>query len=144
MDAKGVYRRQAIETASPARLVSMLLHGAIARAVGAREHIDSGQPELANVELQRAQAIVDELHSTLDYQQGGQIAQNLSSLYRYVIEQLVEANTYKRSEPLTVVCDVLGPLASAWDEIAAGPAGQHADHGALRREVTAYGVAAAG
>ena len=118
MDAKGLYRQQSIETASPAKLISMLYHGAIARLESARASIEEGQPGRANEDLQRAQEIVFELRASLDFGAGGEIARNLDALYSFCIERLVEANATKDAQLLPAVTSTLEGLSEAWDRMA--------------------------
>ena len=118
MDAKGLYRQQTVETASPAKLVSMLFHGAIARIRSALESIEGGRPDRANADLQRAQEIVFELRSSLDHERGGAIARNLDALYSFCIERLVEANATKDAQLLPAVTSTLEGLSEAWDRMA--------------------------
>lgn len=122
MDAKGLYRQQSIETASPAQLVSMLFHGAVARVAAAQEWIEDGQPDRANTDLQRAQEIVFELRASLDHERGGEIARNLDALYSFCIERLVEANATKDVALLPAVTSTLEGLCDAWDRMAADQA----------------------
>ena len=122
MDAKGLYRQQHVETASPARLVSMLFHGAVARVSSARDSIEAGQPDRANSDLQRAQEIVFELRASLDHDRGGDIARNLDALYSFCIERLIEANATKDPALLHAVTSTLEGLCDAWDRMVADQA----------------------
>ena len=119
MDAQGLYQQQSVETASPAKLISMLYHAAIQRIGAAEQQLERGEVELANATLQRTQAIVMELRSSLDHDRGGEIAGNLSSLYSFCIERLIEANSTKDVALLPVVRSILEDLADAWDQMAA-------------------------
>lgn len=119
MDAQQFYRQQSIETASPAQLVSMLYHGAIGAIARAEGHLAQQGHEAANRDLQKAQAIVQELQVTLDFERGGSIARNLHSLYTFCTEQLIEGNLRKDPQPLADARDVLVGLAEAWDQMAA-------------------------
>jgi flagellar protein FliS len=130
MDAQNHYRQQSIETASPGQLVSMLYHGAIVAISRAESHLGLSSFELANRELQRAQDIVTELKVTLDFERGGVIARNLSSLYAFCLEGLIAANLTKRTDSLDGVRATLNELASGWDqmlasEILAAPTNGH-------------------
>lgn len=122
MDAQGHYRQLSIETATPAQLVSMLYHGAIAAVVRARHAIEGGRPEAAHTDLVKAQAIVSELHVTLDHERGGSVADNLAALYVWCNDLLVRANMSKDVAPLEEVAGLLGELAASWDEMVAGQA----------------------
>src|SRR5690554_3686627 len=86
------YLETAVETASPARLIVMLYDGAIRFINNAIDAMQNRQYEQQNYYLQRAQKILAELISSLDFDKGGEIAENLFRLYTYMYNQLVEAN----------------------------------------------------
>jgi flagellar protein FliS len=112
------YLETAVETASPARLIVMLYDGAIrfinegAHAMRQRDY------ETQNAKLQRAQKILAELISSLDFDKGGEIAENLFRLYTYMYNQLVEANINDNLDRLQHVVHLLSELREAWDAIA--------------------------
>lgn len=121
------YRQQAAATASPAQLVLMLYDGALLRVERAIAALDADPVdfETANLQLGKAQAIVDELALTLDHDAGGEVAGNLASLYTFCRERLIDANIRKSSEPLPAVVDTLTGLRDAWEQacVAAAVAG---------------------
>jgi flagellar protein FliS len=86
------YLETAVETASPARLIVMLYDGAIRFINEATYAMQQRDYETQNAKLQRAQKILAELISSLDFDKGGEIAENLFRLYAYMYNQLVEAN----------------------------------------------------
>lgn len=120
MDAQTHYRQQSVETASPAQLVSMLYHGAIAAMVRSEQALATGNHEAANRDCQKAQAIVHELQVTLDFAQGGVIAQNLDAIYTFCMERLIDGNVRKDPEPLRDAREAIAGIAEAWDQMAAG------------------------
>lgn len=108
------YLVQQVETASPAQLVTLLYDGALAaigRALARPDHA-----ETVNHELQRAQAIITELRVTLDFDNGGEVAERLEALYAWFLEQLVTSNVTKDLEPLRTVAEQLATLREAWVE----------------------------
>lgn len=111
------YRSQQTATASPAQLVTMLYDGALTAL--ARVRVADQPAETVNGELQRAQAIVRELQMTLDLERGGEVAANLSSLYTWMLEQLLHANIHKELRGLDLVTESLATLRQAWVEAAA-------------------------
>ncbi len=109
------YQSQAVETASPARLVSLLFEGALAQIGQARVAIELGLVEEAHDRLLKAQAIVTELSASLNMKEGGELATRLAALYDYCTNQLVEANVRKDAEVLDPVVDVLRSLGESWE-----------------------------
>ena len=112
------YLETAVETASPARLIVMLYDGAIRFINEAAYAMQQRDYETQNAKLQRAQKILAELISSLDFDKGGEIAENLFRLYTYMYNQLVEANINDSCDRLEHVVHLLSELREAWDTIA--------------------------
>lgn len=110
------YQNVAVSTASPVQLVVMLYDGAIRFCRTAEEAIAEGRFEAANADLQRAQAVLDELMGSLNMEVG-EIAQNLFRLYEYMRFRLVQANIRKDPELVREVTGLLRELRSAWARI---------------------------
>ncbi len=85
-------------------------------------HAEQNRPkmwlQLFHDETVRAQAILIELSAGLSLQHPDgavvELAEGLDSLYRYVIQQLVQANIQKSSAPLHAVRIVVDGLRDAW------------------------------
>jgi flagellar secretion chaperone FliS len=113
------YRQQSVMTASPGQLVVMLYDGALrflgqaAAAMRADDHL------LADAKLRRAEAIVDELHATLDMERGGQIASRLEGIYVFCKRHLMEARVARDAGMIDKVSELLGELREAWATISA-------------------------
>ena len=116
------YRANAILTASPGQLVLMLYDGALKALALAREGFarppeDFGRIAVINTQLLKAQAIIDELHSGLNYEAGGEFARTLSRLYSYHCRRLTEANLRKQEAPVIEVEQLVRELRVAWAEM---------------------------
>ena len=117
----------AIDDASPHQLVAMLLDGAlqrIAEARGAIERIEqaadgfaAGEVATKGEAIGKAIAIPDSLRVTLDHEQGGELASNLSKLYDYMTRRLLEANATKDVKMLTEVADLVKEIKAAWGQV---------------------------
>ena len=117
----------AIDDASPHQLVAMLLDGAlqrIAEARGAIERIEQAGDGLAVGEVTtkseaigKAIAILDSLRVTLDHEQGGELAGNLSGLYDYMTRRLLEANAATDVEMLAEVAALVKEIKAAWSQV---------------------------
>jgi flagellar protein FliS len=75
----------------------------------------------------KTQEIITELTVSLDFEQGGEIAQNLFALYTWFNKELVEANIAQDVGKLIPVRNLLSELKSAWTEIAATNSHEVAD-----------------
>ena len=116
--ARNRYLNDSVVTASPARLVVML-YDALVRDLGiAHEALTQHDAVHAHERLVKAQAIVTELHDSLDLSVWDGAA-GLAALYTYVLEQLVAANVAKDPGPVAAALDVVRPLREAWAGAAA-------------------------
>jgi len=113
------YKRTTVETASPGQLVVMLYDGAARFLDQAKVELDEKRPKEAHLFLIKAQKILSELMSSLDMEQGGEIAENLLALYEFMFMRLVDANMRKDSAPVVEVMELMLSLRGAWGEAAA-------------------------
>lgn len=131
-----IYKKNAISTATPERLIAMLYDGAIGFLDKGINALESGDMENASKMLIRVQDIIYELMSSLDLKRGGEIAQNLYNLYEYMNYRIVNANTQKKAEPAKEAKSMIEDLRSTWNSAIE----QHKasmDSGDSRRVVTA-------
>jgi flagellar protein FliS len=119
MNWKSAYLESRIVSASPLDLVAIAYEHAMLRIEEAREHLAAGDIRERARCISRATVIIGELEKTLDLDAGGEIAANLSRLYRYMRERLTAANVQQSDEPLAEVYRLLETIAGAWQTIAA-------------------------
>jgi flagellar protein FliS len=82
------YQRTQVETASPGKLIVMLYDGAIRKLNQAGVFLAEGQRDEFHAQVVRVQKILTELMAALDHEKGGEVANNLSRIYDYMIRQL--------------------------------------------------------
>ena len=112
-----------IESASPQRLVQLLFDGARAAVAAASLHMQRHEVAAKCQAISKAIAIVDGgLKASLDLNVGGKMAQNLSDLYAYMTQRLLEANLKNDAKALDEVAQLLLQIGSAWEGIADTPA----------------------
>lgn len=97
------------------QLVVMLYDGAIRFIKGAIQGAAENDYSKINVNLGKAQTIISELMSTLDFKYD--ISQNLYSLYEYTNFLLVEANIQKSSDKMNEALGYLVELRETWIEV---------------------------
>lgn len=114
------YQKNKYETASPHRLIAMLYEGALRFGKHAKAALEGNEPLKANEAILKVQQIISELISSLNVQQGGDVAENLKNLYLYMLDELVQINIKKDAQRLEAVLEMLSELKLAWDEIGKG------------------------
>lgn len=111
------YRKNAVNGASPLRLVVMLYDGCLKFIEATKHAMSQGDLFKQNEQCQKAQNIVAELMSSLDMKRGGDIAQNLFALYSYVYDRLVQANLEDNPMYLDQALKVMSDLRESWVEL---------------------------
>ena len=113
------YKEQSILTATPGQLVVMLYDGCLRFLFQAAYAMREGQQLEADKRLSRAEAIIDELLTTLDLEQGGEIASRLQGIYVFCNRHLIEARSQRDPEMVDKVAELLGELRESWAQVAA-------------------------
>jgi flagellar protein FliS len=111
------YKNNEVMTASPTKLIIMLYDGAIKNLKLAEFAIRESKIEKTNEHLKKAQDIIAEFMSTLNFEQGGDIAINLQQLYEYMFNKLIRANIDKDVVAVTEVRGYLEELRETWLKI---------------------------
>ena len=106
--AAHTYANVGLETgviaASPHQLIVMLYEGAELAIRMAIKHMDEGDLKKKAAAITKASAIIlDGLRAVLDFQQGGDLAQQLDALYDYMNKRLMLAHLNNQSAPLEEV-----------------------------------------
>jgi flagellar protein FliS len=83
------------------------------------EKKNPGNIEKISKSILKAQDIITELTVSLDFEQGGEIAKNLFSLYVWFNRELLEANISHDMRRIKTVRNQLDELRLAWTEITA-------------------------
>ena len=110
------YVQNDVATNDPVELVCLLYSKAIERLHLAHARLREGNSAGCSEAIARAMEIVLELIGSLNMEQGGDLAQNLGALYLYAQEQLAEASTEQKAEPIDNALRVLETLLEGWKE----------------------------
>lgn len=105
--------------ADPWELTRMLFDGALERIAQARGAIEHRDIVRKGERIGKAIAIIDGLRGSLDFEAGGELAQNLDGLYDYVQRRLVTANARSDLEALDEAGALIREIRSGWDAIPA-------------------------
>ena len=109
----------AIEGATPHKLVSLLYASVSSEIAAARGAISRSDIAEKGRAIAHAVRIVEEgLLAPLDMKAGGPLAQNLSSLYEYLVHRLTMANLETSDSALAECSKLMEVLREGWDGIA--------------------------
>lgn len=118
----GAYARVGVESnvmsATPHQLIMMLFDGAQTNLRTAKLHLEKGQMAEKGAAISKVLDIVNNgLLAALDREQGGEVAENLASLYEYVNTLLLQANLQNDVARLEEAERLLESIGSAWREM---------------------------
>jgi flagellar protein FliS len=113
------YKQQSILTATPGQLVVMLYDGCLRFLQQGALSMREGNLAEAGSRLSRAEAIIEELLSTLDTEKGGEIASRLQGIYVFCTRHLMEARLERDADKIENVASLLSELRDSWVHIAA-------------------------
>lgn len=101
----------------PSTLVVMSYDEAIDGLKDSMVAIENGDIEARFNATTRTADILEQLHMSLDIESGGEIAENLSQLYTYIMVQLPVLNMHNDVVIAQALIDLLTPLRDAWAEL---------------------------
>lgn len=102
---------------SPHTLVSMLFDGIQKNLSIAKGAIDRNDIILKGRKISASIEIIDNLRAGLNVKQGGELAENLQSLYDYMERRLIEANLGNDKTILSEVGYLVEEIKEGWDAI---------------------------
>lgn len=103
--------------ADPHKLVQLLLEGASSRLRLAMACLERGDQASKGKAVGRTCDIISHLAATLDLEKGGEIAQNLSSLYDYILMRLTQGNLNNDRSAFEEALELLGEIELAWSGV---------------------------
>jgi flagellar protein FliS len=113
------YLESRVLAADPIELVGILYEGAMEAVAQARRHLAEGRIAERSAAISKAVAILGELASSLNHQEGREISRRLAQLYDYLQGRLLEANFRQAAEPLEESLRLLRVLAEGWQGVRA-------------------------
>ena len=113
------YKQQSILTATPGQLVVMLYDGCVRFLHQSAHAMREGKIAEAGTRLARAEAIIDELLTTLDLEEGGVIASRLQGIYVFCLRHLMQARLERDAEMIDKVSELLSELRDSWVQVSA-------------------------
>jgi flagellar protein FliS len=115
------YQRTQVTTAGKEKVLLMLYEGCIRFMKLARARMLEKKIAEKGKYISRSIDIISELMNTLDHKTGGQLSNDLESLYLFMIDKLIDANIRNNPEDIDVVIDLMSNLYVAWNDVVNNP-----------------------
>lgn len=106
-----------VMSATPYRIIQMLMAGALDRISAAKGLIGRGDIVGKGKKISETVSIINALRRSLDHKIGGEIAANLDALYDYMLRQLTHASVHNDVDVLDEVARLLNTIKNGWDSI---------------------------
>jgi flagellar protein FliS len=119
-DVSSLYRQNHIRTADQGRLILMMYNHAIFSLRQAEEKIEAKDFYQKDQLIIKAQDIILELLSSLNFK-AGKIAYSLERLYNYMVRRLIMASQNCDRKVLQEVIKLLNELKEAWETVVHRP-----------------------
>lgn len=114
-NASNAYKQNSVTTASPGELTLMLYNGCLKFLTKAKKSIEDKNIEERNYNIQRAQAIIYELMSTLNMDI--EISKEMLPLYDYMTRRLTDANVKNDIAIIEEVEGLVTEFRDTWKEV---------------------------
>ena len=114
-NAYNAYKQNSVTTASPGELTLMLYNGCIKFIHQAKKAIEVKDIEARNKYVQKAQAILNELMSTLNMDVA--LSKDMYNLYEYMYRQLTQANINNDVAILDEVEGLVVEFRDTWKQV---------------------------
>ena len=109
------YQQNSVSTASPGELTLMLYNGCLKFIKQARHAIQQKNTQEKNLNLQKAQRIIQELMITLNPEAA--VSESMMSMYEYMNRRLVEANISNDLAILAEVEEYVTEFRDTWKQV---------------------------
>jgi len=111
------YRESEVLSASPARLLIITFDFLIAQLTRAKVGIEARRPEVTLPALDKSRQAVGELLASVDPAAGGELAHRLTSLYVFLLTELVELgrspDAHRLERNTRIICELRDAFAAA-------------------------------
>jgi len=113
--ALNAYKQNSVTTASPGELTLMLYNGCLKFLTKAKQAMENKNIQDKNTNIQKAQAIINELIVTLnmDYD----ISKQMYPLYEYMNRRLIEANIKNDTAIIDEVVGLTTEFRDTWKQV---------------------------
>jgi flagellar secretion chaperone FliS len=109
------YQKAQLEGLSQRDLIVMCYKGAVRYLNDARQKLAAGDNEGFSDQIEKAHRVIFHLYTTLDMQQGGEVAKGLADIYAYLINQIYLLNATKNLDIIDGVSKIMNTLREGWE-----------------------------
>ena len=106
-----------VSSANGVQLIQMLFDGLLESLAATKGHIQNGAIAEKGKSIARASRIVIGLQGALDFERGGDLANNLNELYGYVTRRLLHVNARNDLDALEEIFGLMSEIRSAWEGV---------------------------
>jgi len=106
-----------VASADGVQLIQMLFDGLLESLAATKGHIQNGAIVEKGKSIARASRIVIGLQGALDFERGGDLANNLNELYGYVTRRLLHVNARNDLDALEEIFGLMNEIRSAWEGV---------------------------
>lgn len=114
---RNIENNSRVEGASPHRLIAILFEELLRAIDGTKLAMERRDIARQADRQARALSILQALDASLDMERGGEIAANLSKIYREGRRLIAAGARDRRPDMIARAHDMLGEIASAWEHI---------------------------
>ena len=106
-----------VSSANSVQLIQMLFDGLLESLAATKGHIQNGAIVEKGKSIARASRIVIGLQGALDFERGGDLANNLNELYGYVTRRLLHVNARNDLDALEEIFGLMNEIRTAWEGV---------------------------
>lgn len=111
------YTKSQANTVSKIGLIVMLYEGAIRFLSLSIHNINEKKFYEKAKNINKASKIIEELQGSLDFEQGGDIAENLNKLYSFFLKEIGSAGINNNKEAILKVIELLNDMKNSWAQV---------------------------
>ncbi len=116
MEEMALNKQTEVSDSDKVNIITMLYDGAVNFTRTAKEKVETGDSAGKTLYIRKSSAIVKELLNSLNMD-GGEVAQNLSKLYNFILDNLLKADMQNDLKAIEDAEKVIEILRDAWNEI---------------------------
>ena len=106
-----------VSSANGVQLIQMLFDGLLESLAATKGHIQNGAIVEKGKSIARASRIVIGLQGALDFERGGDLANNLNELYGYVTRRVLHVNARNDLDALEEIFGLMNEIRTAWEGV---------------------------